>query len=277
MAEVEAKLLPGQFGWFQEFIHDAAALVLDEGKEYLLQNRLDRVLLQHELSDYEELISRLKQGGDDQLDQHVIDALTTNESSFFRDGNPWQLLESTILPDLIERRSLTKHLNIWCAASSSGQEPFSLAMLLNERFPELSTWSIDLLATDISQAMIERCRSGRFTQAEISRGLPSAQLVKYFDKDGSTWVVRDEIRSMVRVQQLNLARPWWPMPRWDLILLRNVLIYFDLETKTDIVKRTERVLAPDGYLMLGTAETTTGLSSNLARQVGERVSYYTPS
>ena len=150
-------------------------------------------------------------------------------------------------------------------------------MLLNERFPELSTWSIDLLATDISQAMIERCRSGRFTQAEISRGLPSAQLVKYFDKDGSTWVVRDEIRSMVRVQQLNLARPWWPMPRWDLILLRNVLIYFDLETKTDIVKRTERVLAPDGYLMLGTAETTTGLSSNLARQVGERVSYYTPS
>jgi chemotaxis protein methyltransferase CheR len=170
-----------------------------------------------------------------------------------------------VFPDLINRRREERRLHIWSAASSTGQEPYSVALLLSEHFPLLAGWNISLLASDLSRQVLERAREGRYSQIEANRGLPAALLVKYFEQQGTDWQLKPAIRRMVDFQEINLAHSWPPLPRMDLVLMRNVMIYFDVETKKAILSRLARLLRPDGYLLLGGAETTLNLSDSYRR------------
>jgi len=179
-----------------------------------------------------------------------------------------------IIPNLIARRKKERRLNIWCGAASTGQEPFSLAMLLREYFPELVGWSVKIVATDLNKEVLDRARSGRYRQMDVNRGLPAPLLVKYFRQRATMWELREEVRNLVEFRELNLALAWPAMPTPDLILLRNVMIYFDVVTKKAILARLHGLLAPDGYLMLGSAETTMNLDDRFDRTVfGKAVSY----
>jgi chemotaxis protein methyltransferase CheR len=191
--------------------------------------------------------------------------LATNETSFFRDHHPFEALRKSVIPTLIRNRSNVRQLNIWCAASSTGQEPYSLALLFREHFPELAGWKVSLLASDISQEVLTRAREGRFNQIEVNRGLPATLLVKHFKQHGTTWQLNEDIRRMVDFTIINLARPWPALPRMDLILIRNVMIYFEVETKKSILSRMARLLRPDGYLLLGGSETTFNLDNSFRR------------
>ncbi len=191
--------------------------------------------------------------------------MVTTESSFFRDHHPFEALRNVVLPDLINRRRPERSLNIWCAASSHGQEPYSIAILLRDHFPELAGWKVTLLASDLSREVLARAREGRYNQIEVNRGLPAALLLKHFEQHGTDWQLKLPVRHMVEFQEINLARPWPALPRMDLVLIRNVMIYFDVETKKDILARLASLLRPDGYLVLGGAETTINLNGSYRR------------
>lgn len=251
---------PEDFRFVCAFMRDAAAIVLDAGKEYLVETRLGPVASRAGLSGIAELIREVRRDRHGPLARSVVDAMTTNETSFFRDVAPYQHLRQNVLPALINARGAERRLRIWCAAASSGQEPYSLAMLLSEHFPQLEAWDLQILATDISQTMLARCRSGVYSQLEVNRGLPAALLIKYFRKNGLDWQVDERLRNRIEWREFNLVgRGWGVLPKFDLVLLRNVMIYFDLETKRGILANVRRVLRPDGYLFLGTAETTANL------------------
>ena len=177
--------------------------------------------------------------------------MTTNETSFFRDMNPFNALRETVLPELIEKNKASKTLNIWCGASSSGQEPYSVMFLIKEHFPELETWNVRFIATDLSQSMVKRCQEGKYNQLEVSRGLPTPMLVKFFQKKGMAWQIKDEIRSKIEFREMNLIETWIPFPQLDLVFLRNVLIYFDVPTKKTIIGKIRQTLGPQSYLVLG--------------------------
>jgi chemotaxis protein methyltransferase CheR len=189
----------------------------------------------------------------------------TTEPLFFRDHHPFEALRQTVIPDLISRRQAERRLSIWCAASASGQEPYSLAILFREHFPELAGWKISLLASDVSREMLARAREGRYNQIEVNRGLPAALLVKYFEQHGTQWHIKPAIRSMVEFREINLAQAWPTLARMDLVLIRNVMIYFEVETKKTILGRLAGLLRPDGYLLLGGAETTFNLDDSYRR------------
>lgn len=263
------------FDYIAQLIHQQAAIVLEPGKEYLAESRLEPVARDHGLASIAELVQRLRTGSVD-LREAVVDAMTTNETSFFRDSHPFNALREEILPQLIEARRVARTLTIWCAASSSGQEPYSLAMLLREHFPQLQDWQVRILATDISPSMLERTRQGRYSQLEVNRGLPAAMLVKYFERDGMHWVVNHDLRRMVSTQYLNLAERWPVLPPFDLVLLRNVLIYFDIPTKQQILARVRQQLRPDGLLLLGGAETTMNIDPKFERVPVGRSTWYRP-
>jgi chemotaxis protein methyltransferase CheR len=267
-------LSPIQFDWIRRYVREATAIVLEDGKEYLVSSRMTDVLREHQLDNLDDLIAGLQDSRRGALHTSVVNAMTTNETSFFRDHHPFEALREKILPDLLERRGSERRLRIWCGASSSGQEPYSLALLLAQHFPELHSWEVDFVSTDISPAMLKKCRDGTFSQMEVSRGLPAPMLIRNFTKDGLNWVVKPEIRKDLRFESLNLAEPWPRMPKIDLVLMRNVLIYFDVETKRSIFKQLERVLASDGFLFLGAAETTMGVTDAFQREKVEGASYY---
>lgn len=250
------------FDYICDVVRRESAIVLEAGKEYLAENRLHPVVRKHGLADIAELVRKLR-GGDRKLLAEVVDALTTNETSFFRDSHPWDSMRDHVLPELFEKRRFSKQLNIWFAAASSGQEPYTLAMLLHEHFPnELATYDIRMLGTDISPTMLERCRSGRYSQIEVNRGLPAKLLLEYFERDGMSFVVRDDIRRMFEFSELNLAAPhlWTGLPTFDLVFIRNVLIYFDVPTKRLILENVRRRMADDGTLWLGASETTINIT-----------------
>jgi chemotaxis protein methyltransferase CheR len=179
-----------------------------------------------------------------------------------------------VIPDLIQRRRGERRLNVWCAASATGQEPYSVALLLREHFPQLAGWQVSLLASDLSREALARAREGRFSQIEVNRGLPAALLVKYFEQHGTSWQLKPDVRRMVDFQEMNLARPWPALPPMDLVLIRNVMIYFDVATKKAILGRLARVLRPDGYLLLGGAETTLNLDDSYRRVETLKASFY---
>lgn len=262
------------FAFISQLLRNHCALVLESGKEYLLRSRLTPVAQKIGVADINQLIERLRQGDDNLLLTQVVEAMVTTETSFFRDLHPFETIRKVVLPELIQRRRTLRQLNIWFAASSSGQEPYSLAMLLNENFPELSNWQINLLGTDISHEMLQRSRLARYSQLEVNRGLPAAMLQKWFRKDGDHWQLDERIRSMVTFSQLNLAQPWPAMPKWDLVFLRNVMIYFDNSVKSNILGRLSRVLHPDGYLLLGGAETTLSLDDSYYRIESLKSGFY---
>lgn len=251
-----------------------SAIVLEPGKEYLVLARLEPILRQRQLSSISELVGQLRQDPGNGLSRQVVEALVTSESSFFRDHHPFEALRLSVLPDLIERRRNERRLNIWCAACATGQEPYSVAMLLREHFPELAGWQISLTASDVSRQVLDRARAGKFNQIEVNRGLPASLLVKYFEQHGTTWQLSADVRRMVTFQEINLGQAWPAMPRLDLVLIRNVMIYFDVETKKDILGKLSRLLKPDGYLLLGGAETTYNLSDSYRRVEPLKAGYY---
>ncbi|HIK27952.1 MAG: methyltransferase domain-containing protein [Oscillatoriaceae bacterium SKW80] len=189
------------------------------------------------------------------------EALPLTETSFFRDIYPFEALKKVVLPLLLKKRRSSQTLNIWCAACSSGQEPYSIALLLRQYFPIFSTWKLRLIASDISEEMLSRARAARYSQLEVSRGLPPTFLKRYFHPVGEEWQLNDDIREMVEFQQIDLTDEWLPLPSMDIIFMRNVLIYFDVPTKKAILEKVRGVLQPDGYLFLGIAETTVALDS----------------
>ncbi len=264
------------FDFIAQLVHRRSAIVLEPGKEYLAESRLEGLARDNGLGSVGELVARMRSGALDVSDA-VVDAMTTNETSFFRDAHPFNALRDSVLPELIEARRVARAITIWCGASSSGQEPYSVAMIIREHFPELATWQVRILATDISPSMLARTREGRFSQLEVNRGLPAPMLVKHFTRDGMHWVVSEDLRRMVSTQYLNLNERWPVMPPIDLVLLRNVLIYFDVPTKQQILAKVRQQLRPDGLLLLGGAETTMNLDANFERVLHGRSTWYRPT
>ena len=251
------------FNYIRELVFERSAIVLEDGKEYLVESRLGPVAKLKGFDTIEHLVEDLRKNSNGELQYKVVEALTTNETSFFRDIHPFETLKNVVLPELIENRKNATELNIWCAASSSGQEPYSIAMLLSENFPALA--KINFIASDISEEMLTRCRSGEFSQLEVNRGLSAALLIKYFDKIGIKWAIKKKLRDLIKFQQINLAQNLPYLPKMDIIFLRNVLIYFDIEMKKKVLQQIKTILQPDGYLFLGGAETTLNLDESFTR------------
>ena len=244
------------FVYIRDLVRDRTAIVLEPGKEYLAETRLDPVARRAGLGSVSELVATLRKDDDPHLSEQVVDALTTNETSFFRDVYPFESMRTHVLPDLIERKRLSRSLFIWSAGCSSGQEPYSVAMLIREEFPELDDWQVSILGTDVSAAMLERARAGRYGQLEVNRGLPAHLLVKYFRRTGLGWQIEDSIRSMVRFRHQNLVGAWPSLPPMDLVLMRNVLLYFEPELRRSVLRQLALNMPPDGILVLGAGETT---------------------
>lgn len=247
--------------YIRELVRRHSAIVLEPDKAYLIETRLAPLAQQTGFASLQELIAALRNNTVQGLLGRVVEAITTHETSFFRDLHPFETLRTQVLPDLITRRQPGQTLTMWCAACSSGQEPFSVAMLLHEHFPTLVRGRLRIIATDLSNTILARAREGLYSQIEINRGLPAALLTKYFDKQGLRWRLKPDIRRMVEFQQGNLAEPWPLLPPMDIVFMRNVLIYFGLETKKSILGRIRGILKPDGYLFLGTSETTLNLDA----------------
>lgn len=254
------------FDFICRFVQDRSAIVLDESKAYLVDARLGPLIEKAGLSSIGELVAELRKAPySSPLAQDVVEAMTTNETSFFRDIAPFDCLKNRVLPDLIAARGHAHRLNLWCAASSSGQEPYSILLTLKEVLQDFDAWKLHLLATDISKAMVARTQSGQYSQLEVNRGLPAKMLVKNFVRKGVKWQVKPELREMVEAREVNLIERWPPMANLDIVFIRNVLIYFDVPTKKDILRRAKSVMAPDGYLFLGGAETTIGIDDDFER------------
>lgn len=261
----------------RELVRERSAIVIDASKTYLIESRLDPVARQQGIGSLGELIALLRTERYGPLQDLVVDAMTTNETSFYRDIGLWRALETVLVPQLIERRQTANTLTIWSAACSSGQEPYSLAMMLLERFPHIvQAWNVRIVATDLSGEMLGRAVAGRFTQLEVNRGLPAPYLVKYFQRDGAFWRISDRVREMVEFRAVNLAEPWPFIPDTDLLMMRNVLIYFDHRTKQEILARCRRVIRPGGHLVLGTAETTLNIDDRFERVVSGTATTYRP-
>ncbi len=266
------------FDYIAALISRKSAIVLEPSKSYLVESRLMPVARAHGWSSLDELVTGLQKPGASSLVDDVVDAMTTNESSFFRDLHPFNALKTDILPELIAKRSQQRVLNVWSNACSSGQEVYSIAMLIREHFPELASWRIRLTATDISKQILDKAQSGIFTQTEINRGLPMPMVLKHFKREGVNWRISDEIRKMVDFKHLNLI-DLWPasLPKMDIVFLRNVLIYFNVDTKKQILDKVHRTMHNDGVLFLGGAETTMNLNVKFERKVIDKATVYIPN
>jgi chemotaxis protein methyltransferase CheR len=253
------------FDFIRKLVRERSAIVLEDGKQYLVESRLAPLVRELKVDSITDLVGLLRAPLSNGLQQQVVEAMVTTETTFFRDLHPFEALRKAVIPDLVLKRQPERRLNIWCAACSTGQEPYSVSLLLREHFPELTGWKVSILATDLSRDVLARARDGRYSQIEVNRGLPAALLVKHFRQHGTSWQLHDEIRGMVDFQELNLVRAWPPLPRMDLVFLRNVMIYFDVETKKAILGRMANVLQTDGYLLLGGAETTFNLNDSYQR------------
>ena len=262
------------FEFVRRLVYERAALVLEPGKEYLAEARLLPVAREAGFVTLRDLIRRLQQGPPNGLHQKVVEAMTTNETSFFRDAHPFETLRGSILPELMAKRAAERRLNIWSAASSSGQEPYSIAMLVREHFPALSSWILRLVASDFSHEILARAREGCYSQLEVNRGLPASLLSKYFERQGTNWRIKADLRRMVEFRTINLAESLHSLPQMDIVFLRNVLIYFDVATKKAILGKVRRLMRPDGYLILGGAETTMNLDPAFERVQLEKSACY---
>jgi chemotaxis protein methyltransferase CheR len=260
--------------YLQGLVYRRSGIVLEDGKDYLFDSRLSPVARCEGLESVDELVEKLKRDRSGELAQRVVEAMTTNETLFFRDAHPFDALRSHFVPELLKARASERTLRIWSAAASTGQEPYSIAMALLEGFPELSHWNVSILATDLNEAVLERARRGRYRALEVSRGLPAPYLTKYFSRVDGEWELASNVRDMVTFRQLNLVESWFEIAPCDLVFMRNVLIYFDANTKTTVLKRLHSVLRPDGFLVLGGAETTTNLDDSYASvRIGAGVYY----
>ncbi len=272
-----SELARSDFDFVRTLVKQHSSISLDDSKGYLISSRLLPIAREEGFDSVAELIAHLRSRPHGSVHTNVLEAVATTETSFFRDFHPYEALRDQVIPELIrKRRETTRMLSIWCAACSSGQEPYSVAMVLRQVIPDIDTWTIQLLASDFSGAMVERARVGVFKQLEVNRGLPARLLVRYFDQHGASWWAKDEVKRMVTFFQQNLDREWTRIPQVDLLFLRNVLIYFDVETRRRILRRVRRHLRPDGYLILGAAETTLSLDDSFRRVQFGRAAFYQP-
>jgi chemotaxis protein methyltransferase CheR len=267
---------PADYDFLRSCLKARSGLVLSADKQYLVESRLLPVARKAGLANLGELVLTLKLAQDATLMTAVVEAMTTNESFFFRDKTPFEHFRSTIMPALLASRRSSRSIRIWCAAAATGQEPYSVAMCLKEIEAKIAGWRIELLATDLSGDVLEKARSGLYTQFEVQRGLPIQLLIKHFSQSGELWEIAPDIRAMVRYRQLNLLADFSQLGTFDLIFCRNVLIYFDQDTKTDVLNRLARVTAGDGYLLLGAAETVVGLTDRF-KMVPDKRGLYVPT
>jgi chemotaxis protein methyltransferase CheR len=263
------------YRFLREYIHQESGIFLGEDKHYLIEARLLPLVRQSHLESLDALCQALRNGPNPPLRKQVVEAMATHETLFFRDASPFEALRTMVLPKLADERKGTRRLTFWSAAASSGQEAYSMAMMLLEM--GLSGWTIQILATDISEPILARARQGRYMQIEVNRGLPASYLVKYFERHGLEWQIKDHVRQMVRFEQFDLRASMKAKGPFDVILCRNVLIYFDVETKKKILGELRGALAPGGFLFLGGAETTLNLDDRFIRDTyGSAVVYRTP-
>jgi chemotaxis protein methyltransferase CheR len=274
-AEPQASISQLDFDYIRAMVRKESSIVLDDGKMYLVISRLSPLAREHSFPSVGTFISHLQATAQGELHTLAVDAIVTTETSFFRDLHPFVELRDNILPELIKnKRDTSQSLCIWSAACSSGQEPHSIAMILRDRFPELVGWNLQLLASDISRRMIERAQDGVYTQIEVNRGLPAPYLVRFFNQNESQWQLKDELRGMFRFFRQNLADDWASVPPVDILMLRNVLIYFDVEMRRKVLRQVRRLLRPGGYLVLGSAETTLNLDQSFVRVRSGRTVFY---
>ena len=251
-----------------QLVNELSGIQWDATKGYLIETRLVPLLKAFGFANFRQLVEGVRRGHNPDLRRAFIDAITTRETLFFRDETPFQALREKLLPEIIaakRRPGQSRRLRLWSAACSSGQEPYSLAIQLLEHFPALAAWDVRIFATDISRDILQRAASGSYSQLEVNRGLPASLLVKYFERRGLSWVVKDAVRRLVQFEELNLIRPWRGVSPSDIVFMRNVLIYFDVPTKKEILGRIRQVMRPDGYLFLGSAETTMNIDPTFTR------------
>ncbi len=269
-------MTPLDYDYLRKYLKDRSGLVLSADKQYLVESRLLPVARRAGLSGLGDLVIALKAGRDDALMTGVVEAMTTNESFFFRDKIPFEHFRSIVLPALIAARRSARTIRIWCAATSTGQEPYSLAMCLRQMERDIAGWRIEILATDLSNEVLEKARQGIYSQFEVQRGLPIQLLVKHFAQIGEMWQIAPDLRAMVKFRQLNLLSDFFHLGKFDLIFCRNVLIYFNQETKIDVLDRLAQVTASDGFLVLGAAESVVGLTTRF-KVVGDKHGLYAPN
>jgi chemotaxis protein methyltransferase CheR len=265
---------PLDYEYLRKLLKERSGLDLSADKQYLVESRLIPLARRVGLPGIAELVQKIKTGAET-LTSEVVEAMTTNETFFFRDKIPFDHLREAILPALVKARASRRALRIWCAASSTGQEPYSIAMCVKE-FAALAGWRIEIVATDLSQAVLEKSKAGIFSQFEVQRGLPIQMLVKYFTQAGELWQLNAEIRAMIQHRQLNLLQDFSHLGTFDVIFCRNVLIYFDQDTKAGIFDRLGKMLEADGVLALGAAESVVGISDAF-KPYPERRGLYCPN
>ena len=264
---------PRDFEYICGVLKEHSGLILSQDKCYLLESRLNPVARRWNFSGVCEVIQKLRESGGGKLLVDVVEAMTTNESFFFSDQKPIVQFRVIVLPHLLQARARTRRIRIWSAACSSGQEPYSLAMLLDDAQSKLAGWTVEIIATDLSTEILEKARQGLYTQFEVQRGLPIQLLMKHFTQSGDEWKISDKLRNMVTFKPLNLLSNFSGMGKFDAIFCRNVLIYFDHETKGEVLSRLSPVLQDDGFLFLGGAETVLGISDDFKLIPGQRGVY----
>ena len=268
-------MTPLEYDYLRKLLKDRSGLMLSNDKQYLVESRLMPVARKMGLASLSDVVAHLK-GGNEKLVVDVVEAMTTNESFFYRDKIPFEHFRDAIVPALLQARAKERRIRIWCAAASTGQEPYSLAMTLKEMQDKLRGWRVEILGTDISLEVLEKAKDGVYSQFEVQRGLPIQLLVKYFTQVGDTWQIAPEIRAMVQYRPMNLLSDFASLGRFDVVLCRNVLIYFDQETKIGVLNRIARMLEADSYLVLGAAETVVGLTDAF-KPIADKRGLYAPS
>ena len=253
-------MTPAEYDYLRAYLKQQSGLVLTSEKQYLIESRLLPVARKAGIASLSALVAKMKEPGQAALGAAIVEAMTTNESFFFRDKTPFEHFTDTMLPKMLEARSRERKLRIWCAAASTGQEPYSLAICLKEAEAKLAGWRIEIIGTDLSNEVLDKAKAGIYSQFEVQRGLPINHLLKYFTQNGDTWQINSNIRSMVQYRKLNLLESFSSLGQFDIVFCRNVLIYFDNPTKIDILGRVAKQMPSDGYLVLGAAETVVGLT-----------------
>lgn len=265
------------FDLYRDLLKEKSGLTLTPDKSYLLDSRLTPVSRKWNYTNLEAMTMALRAMPPADLIKDVVEAMTTNETSFFRDSKPFDQFRDVVLPHLLKTRGSQRRARIWCAAASTGQEPYSLAMVLKENAAKLPGWNFEIVATDIDTAVLETARKGEYSQFEVQRGLPIQMLMKYFEQKGDRWHIKNEIKSMVQYKPFNLLSPMAMLGKFDIIFCRNVLIYFDRETKGKVLENMTALLPEDGFLFLGGAETVLGITDAFKPLENSRGIYIKPT